>query len=283
MPFRPLSLRDRSDPRFDGPQPGVPDYLLQAVWGWIGPFVHVYDPLMAHPDPDAGTLQAIQIGLRMEPTLDWSQGAYTAVRSLSARIESHRDFALDVLDYLLRFRASEDSAARLHQLLTAGGSEWEVVRHDGTFALAKRTVGPVAEVIEAVRPSSERAHEHLLLAWSKLAGRKPDPGGSYRESIRAVEAASKPLISPLNDRTTLGTVIRDIRAKPEKWEVALDHADAESVASVCALLWEGQIDRHGTDDLDTPVNVSQDEADTAFHLALALVRIFSGGLLREKT
>jgi hypothetical protein len=108
-------------------------------------------------------------------------------------------------------------------------------------------------------------------------GRDPDPSTAYRESIRAVEVVAKPIVSPENNRATLGTVIRDMKAKPEKWVVRLDNSSTEQVIAMCELLWKGQTDRHGSDDPEVPLNVSQEEADSAFYIALALVRLFASG------
>ena len=41
------------------------------------------------------------------------------------------------------------------------------------------------------------------------------------------------------------------------------------------LLWTNQLDRHGTDDESVPLQVTQEQAELAVHIALLLVRIFS--------
>ena len=40
------------------------------------------------------------------------------------------------------------------------------------------------------------------------------------------------------------------------------------------LLWKGEFDRHGTDDANVPLNVGQEQAEAAAHLALFLVEWF---------
>lgn len=45
------------------------------------------------------------------------------------------------------------------------------------------------------------------------------------------------------------------------------------------LIWKGQSDRHGTEDPSVPLNVSHAEADSAFYVALALVRLFTSGAI----
>ena len=45
------------------------------------------------------------------------------------------------------------------------------------------------------------------------------------------------------------------------------------------LLWKSQLDRHGTDDDQVPITVSQEESEAALHLAANLVHIFTSGTI----
>lgn len=191
-----------------------------------------------------------------------------------------REFALDVLDFCVQHVASESYSEQLGNVLTIGGSEWDVsTSGDQGAHVVRRIPGPIDDSIDAIRTDSERAHHHLEVAWSKLVGRNPDPSTAYRESVRAVESAAKPTVTPNDSTATLGKIIRAIRDKPEKWHVMLDQASSSQIAEMAELLWRGQLDRHGTDDLDAPLNVSQNEADAAFYIALALVRLFTSGAI----
>lgn len=222
MVFRPLSVRNREDARFDEPQASLPDYLLQPVIDWMNELLWIDDPTSLNRAPNARLLQTLQIALRMSTPLDWSDGAYSALRSLIDQTVRDREFALDVLDFLVQHIASEDYSDELNTKLTIGGSVWEVTKTgDDGSRLARRTIGPVQETIDYIRPSSERAHHHLSAAWQKLVGRSPDPSAAYREAIRAVEAVAKPVVTPNDPSATLGKIIAAIRDKPEKWEVAL--------------------------------------------------------------
>ena len=51
-----------------------------------------------------------------------------------------------------------------------------------------------------------RPGEYLLKAWQKV-GRHPDPGSGYKDAVRAVEAATKPVVTPDHRSATLGTII----------------------------------------------------------------------------
>jgi hypothetical protein len=104
--------------------------------------------------------------------------------------------------------------------------------------------------------------------------------------MRAIEAAAKSIISPENDVTTVGTLIRDISAKPSKWDFKLPHGSSGDpvnlILGLMRLVWKSQFDRHGTDDETIPLNVSQEEAETALHVAGFLVHQFSSGAISVK-
>jgi hypothetical protein len=280
--FRPLSRRVRTDPRFDEPQAGLPDYLVEPVIDWVRPLLLRDDPSLLHAVPAEDRLRTLQLLLRLDVPLDWRNDAYSALDSLLTRMVEDRELALDVVDALVQLMASPEYANDLDARLRLGGSEWSVLEHDGSRALVRRAIGPVPESIEAIWSDSQRGHQHLMSAWRKLNGRAADPSGAYREAIKAVEAVAKPVISPDNARATLGTMIRDIRAKPDKWEFVLGGASVEDVAALADLLWKGHLDRHGSDDESVPLEVSMAEADTAVHLAVPIVRIFAAGLVSRR-
>lgn len=279
MDYRPLSTRGKPDPRFDEAQAGLPDYLLQPVVNWVGPLIWNRNPLFG-PEPNVEVLQEAQVALRV--SLDWTGGGDSAASSLVRRMGEDREFALDVLDYLVQKVADDDHSEKLAGALATGGSEWCVESdNNGVRRLAKRAIGPVRDGIEVIHTTSQRAHHHLTEAWRLLGGRQPDASGVYREAIKAVEAVARPVVSPKNDRTTLGTIIRDLRAKPKKWTVALDGASAEDVADIADLIWKGQVDRHGSDDESVPLAVTLEEADAAFYIAMTLTRWFAQGHIRS--
>jgi len=233
------------------------------------------------PDVDVGRLENVQTLLRLDPPLSWRGQPDHVLNDLFNRMSGDRELALDVLDLLVRFVATPEKRGELETILLMGGSEWEIADvGNNQKGLARRTIGPVAETIEATRTDAERAHHYLSSAWASLRGRNPNPSAAYASAIKAVEAVAKPIVSPDNDRATLGTIIRDIRSKPSKWEVTLDHSTPEQVATLADMIWRGQVDRHGSDDASRPLVVTQQEADAAVHLALPLVRLFGGGHFR---
>jgi hypothetical protein len=282
-PYRPLSSRGKPDKRFDEPQSGIPVYMRDPIAVWITDFLWTYGSRGWGLEREL--LHTIQLALRLNPPFRSSGGERTILNSVLSRLEEDDELTLNVIDFLLALKATKPAANDLHAILILGGSEWEVSQtHEdqfGKFQLTRRTLGPVRESIDKIRSDSQRAHHHLVVAWGKLAGRNPDPSTAYREAVRAVEAVAKPVISPNNKKATLGTLIGDLRSTPARWTVTLESADSNQVADLAAMIWTSQLDRHGTDDESAPLSVSQEEADAALYLALGLVRLFSGGHIKQ--
>lgn len=291
MPWRPLSKRGQADPHLDEPVEGLPPYLRDPVFRWVGGAIthEIDDGLYRNRVSDHSLLQALQLAFRLRESLPFGNDT-SAAAALLQRMGTDQRFALDVVDYLLanieqakpEYVQAWDFADQLDRILTAGGSVWEVVPRDEPaegFQLARRAVGPVREAISDL-PATSRAHQHLVAAWNRLSGRNPDPSGAYREAVRAVEAAAKPVILPVNERATLGQMIAAIRDKPEKWETTI--GTVAHIRETMETVWTAEIDRHGTDDESVPLNVSHAEADAAFHWCLTLARLFVGGHVRRR-
>jgi hypothetical protein len=282
--WRPLSKRGQPDERLDEPTEGLPPYLAGPLIGWLRErFESAYGGASMQEK-----LEILQLKFKLDPSLEWQRGAKSALRDLLERVASDEEFGLDVIDFVLNHIRSymteyenQDLISRqAESLLRLGGSAWEVTANArGSYALSRRAVGPVRESLETVRPAT-RAHQHLVRAWNHLTGRNPDHSASYREAVRAVEAAAKPIILPENDRATLGQMIAAIRDKGEKWTVTLGSPD--DIRRLMEIVWTAQLDRHGTDDEAVPLTVSAEQADAAFSLCLNLSRLFAGGHVVRK-
>jgi hypothetical protein len=279
MVFRPLSQRNNPDPAFDGPYEGLPPWLLESVLTWLSAFLY-REHYSGNSRPNEELLREAETTLHLRPPLDWSTGGHSAIQSVRSRVRRDDDFALDFVDLMLSRLGpgGAEYASTLNDALTRGGSVWQVEPLEaGHFQLVRRAIGPVAEAIDDLRSTTQRAHAHLMQAWSKLMGRNPDPSTAYREAIRAVEVVAAPVVTPDDKLATLGKVIKALRDKPEKWTVDLVEATPGQVTEMAAMLWQSQFDRHGTHDESVPLNVSQEQADAAVHIAIALVRLFAGG------
>ena len=114
-------------------------------------------------------------------------------------------------------------------------------------------------------------------------GLHPDPTSAYRQAVRAVEQVACPLVLP-NEDATLGKVISHLRQGDHKWRfvlVARDGADSvEPLVAMLDRLWTGQVSRHGGG--KNSRDQTQAEAETAVHLAAALVQMLSTGALTRR-
>lgn len=286
--WRPLSVREAGTAQaYDGPHDGVPYWMFGALWDWVAERypVRIATPNgpIEHPMA-AGTYRRIQMALALN--LEGSGLGTRAERmrdALRAKAVKKPAVLLDVVDYWLGHDSEREGVAirQLDDILKAGRSVWTVL--PGSPPCLTRRVAPEARGAVIALGDTGRPSEHLSRAWRAVYGRQPNPGEGYREAIRAVEAAAKPVVSPDNGRTTLGTIIHDMRARPDKWEVRLKHhtpdGQVSAVVGMLDLLWSGQSGRHGDPAPDAPMDVTQEEAEAGLHLAVTLVHWFSRGVV----
>lgn len=142
-------------------------------------------------------------------------------------------------------------------MLDQARSAWKVAGRGSEagqgFALERRVPEPMADAArEAFR--APRAEDHLRKAWG-AAG-------------------------------VLGKMVVALRDAPSKWELVFGGSPAigqvEAVRHMADLLWTGQTDRHGSDDPQTSIPVTQEQAEAAVHLAVLLVQLFATGAVRRK-
>jgi hypothetical protein len=105
------------------------------------------------------------------------------------------------------------------------------------------------------------------------------------DTVRAVEAALRPVVSPRNGQATLGTLIRDLRSQSAVWELALvdkagNPGSCLPLVDMMDQLWVGQRSRHGGG--DSSRDQFQEEAEAAVHLGVLLVQWATQGVLRKK-
>ena len=98
---------------------------------------------------------------------------------------------------------------------------------------------------QAVMPNDSASTE-LAEAWSRAYGRDPDPSDVWDHSIMAVEAILQKIISPDNNSTTLGTLIKNLRDGAHKFEFVLtnDQGGVQTLLAMLQLMWPNP-DRHG--------------------------------------
>jgi hypothetical protein len=280
--WQPLSRRSDPDAlaALAAPVEGIPPWTVQPIKYWVEKAVrNGYSGEIR-----LSGMQDFQLRYRLASPLPLSD-PLAALATVVEWVGKYPDLALDFIDYVLHHasvfqvpqhqRTADTMAAELDVILKTAGSVWEVVpTDDDGYQLARRAVGPVRAAVADLPPDT-RAAQHLTTAWNRLSGREPDASLAYREAIRAVEAAAKPVLTPNDERATLGKMIAAIKNKPDKWTVTLGSVDG--IRLLMESVWQGQLDRHGTNDERVPLNVSSAHADAAVTTCITLVRLFVGG------
>jgi hypothetical protein len=253
----------------EDPYDGVPPHLRQPLFAWVeNGLLDNFGSL------SESRLDEVAVHLR----LDLGSTPERQLHSIVARINANPTFLLDMAEALLELYGFDRGRAQgLSNLLNAVNSAYEV--GDSCDGLEERIAPGVKQTVTtAVAAASGSAGDHLANAWNEAYGRKPDPVKAYSESVKAVEAALAHRVSPQNGKQTLGTMIRDVAAKPSKWTFVIGDDSAnglETLLGMMRLLWNGQTSRHGGTGLtrdETP-----EEARAAVHLAATLVQFGVSG------
>jgi hypothetical protein len=265
---------------------GVPPWLKHSLWDWVAAQLRYFSDAFTETW-NREALKRIERKLQIE--LAWSatlsSGADVAAHSLESRVKSDDIVFLDLIDLLVseiavppRSQRLPSEAAELDSLLLEGGSLWRVGRHGRKLGLERRVDETVTSATREAITTPGTAGDHLSKAWKEAYGRSPDPSAAYAEAVKAVEAAAKPVVTPNDDKATLGKMVPALRDRPDKRDAVLAAEpafDKVAVVSVMAeFLWQGHTDRHGTPDR---VPVTQEQAEAAVHLAALLVQWFTAG------
>lgn len=251
----------------ESPYEGVPPHLVGPLWNWLsGAFTY--------PLGDESRLREVFLYLRLPAESSTNRH----LGYLASRCREDQEFMLDLVEALLELYGWDGwRGDDLQKLLESANSAYQVSEDmsglEEVVALGVKDL--VAEVVGAAHGT---AGDHLSTAWNAAYGRKADPVKAYSEAIKAVEAALVPRVSPKNARQTLGTMIRDIAAKPSKWKFVIPDGTAQGVESVLQMmriLWDGQAVRHGNH-APTP-SQTLEEARAAVHIAATLVQFGVSG------
>lgn len=249
---------------------GIPDHLWTPLLEWFNEV------------SDERRLRIIALKIRVA----WSPDSFTGL--LPTALKSRGDEGvLDAIDAML-FEFGQypgthpevDYSHLLDNILQMGGSAWRVST-DG-LALERRIEPAVRDAFDRAVQDAQgtSAGQHLTDAFSATYRRPPDPSKAYSESIKAIEAAAAPVVTPNDLKATLGTIIGEMRAQPAAYEFTISPGDASTVVAMMAQLWNGHTDRHGGN--KPTVLITPAAGAAAVHLAATLVEWFASGALRRR-
>lgn len=278
-PWTPLGASEDELQEFLSLREGLPKYLYESLIGWIrtrkaGQQDWVHWEFLV----DFQAASKTPLGV---PT-----GRHTKFADLATFLRTFPPERLaNLVDYMLAtmpLRGYESSLSALEKTLATGGSSWRVGVRGGRNGLVARMPASVVDIAASVTSSSDRAGEKLAQAWDKVYGPDAQPTDAYVAAVRAVEILICPLVSPKNERATLGTVIRDLRNQTGSWSFVMKHGDgtdtSEEVVAILQLLWKAQNDRHGNGDY---ADVTLEEAQAAVLLATTVVGWLAKGMLQR--
>lgn len=241
------------------PFEGVPTHLWMPLW--------VYIEAAFRQDPTLLTAAGIELRLELPPT-DVNGQVYGKLRVLKDKCTSDVGLFLDLVEYVLAAKPAR--AARIDDLLTKANSAYKV--REDKRALEMRIAPAVQAQVQEVVSTSGAAGDHLTRAWNAAYSLSPNPVESYSASVKAVETALVGRISPANTKATLGTMIADLKNKPEKWKFIIPDAShakgVETIIGMMQVLWQ----RHARHGGPTHQPETLEEAQAAVHLAATLVQ-----------
>jgi hypothetical protein len=165
----------------------------------------------------------------------------------------------------------------LDQILSDGGSAYTATER----GIEDRVDATAKDAFEAAVRPMDQASTELSEAWSKAYGRDSDAADGWDHSIKAVEAALRPIVCPNNTKATLSNVIGELRSQPWKLKMrgrARDHS-IEPLIKMLELMWPDP-NRHGAATPEPPATL--DEARAVVHAAVTVVQWGRDGQIVRK-
>jgi hypothetical protein len=265
---------------------GFPDSAMWSIAKWLSPFFHGAGAAFGETAPDFVDEAERNLNLKIAHSARDPRG----IESLTAAMEGDPALFVRVVDFALKkitigypWNQCWAAANELDRYLRETGAAWRVRGEEGrlNFSLERRVDPATTELLDTLVSEGTDAGMHLSEAWTKAFGEKPDPGDAYAEALKAVEAAAGPVVCPNDRMATLGKIIGELRANASKWsstftEPTKDQTPVQVVTAMMDLLMKNHADRH------PPVTpITQEQAETAVHLALTLVQMFRTGAITK--
>lgn len=273
--------RDADPKALEALHSGVPSWMRRFIVASAESVAYRMNPNGIGPRvPDPQYILEYETAVRRPSSLESVFVSYGMDRLLR---EMGEDEFLDFVDFLVyKVETTSSETHRrlglLEQVLANAGSEWRIGQRDGHAALEKRVPEGVVQAAEDTISNSGSAGVLLAEAWHAAFGKSPDSEEAYEKSIKAVEEAGAHIVTPLNKKATLGTMLRDMKAQTD-WKIDLPTPDADVPIKMAEALWVGQESRHGGNGYRKP---TQGEAEAAVMLAVPLVQWFASGALQRR-
>ena len=189
----------------------------------------------------------------------------------------NESLALDVMDWLLGHGCGH--AQSLEHILKSAGHVLRVS--------PERIEPTLWNEYKQVTQLDDQASQYMQEAWALAFGREPNLSDAWGRAIKAIETLLKPIVSPKNDKATIGSMVSALRQSPDKWKCKLPDREYKSNGKtnvkpgievfIDALATIGyQPDRHGS---DQPQDVDEITARSVLFLATTVVGWLRDGAL----
>jgi len=259
--------------------PDIPAWMERPLLIWaagVSSEEYFNDWANMEKRPDVALLQEYETAARRPSSLiPGFRGG--GVEYLRAQMTG--DEFLDFVDFLVYKSVDRQVVLEvLEVVLSEAGSEWTIGSRGGHASLEKRVPEGVMLAAEAAMRQTGTAGQLLSEAWRAVFGRAPDPEEAFEKAIKAVEEAGAATVSPKNARTTLGTMVRDMKAQGD-WRLPLVSTEADAPVRLAEAIWASQQSRHGGNAYRKP---TRDEAEAAVVAAVSLVHWFASGALARR-
>lgn len=277
-PWMPLSVRRNQQSEFNLVD-NVPQFMRHGIKGWIQQAINGDDRLVAQ----------MALELRIDELSDnidsfYPDDAVIACIQRSGPWDMYNEsLALDVMDWLLGHGYGH--AQSLEHILKSAGHVLRV-SPDGS-RLVERIEPTLWNEYKQVTQLDDQASQYMQEAWALAFGREPNLSDAWGRAIKAIETLLKPIVSPKNDKATIGSMVSALRQSPDKWKCKLPDREYKSNGKtnvkpgievfIDALATIGyQPDRHGS---DQPQDVDEITARSVLFLATTVVGWLRDGAL----
>jgi hypothetical protein len=267
---------------------GIPAWMRESLWEWLRQRLCKY--VGTYPDqywdPRVAAIREIERLCRLDSGWSGSGNDFSdrtnGLEALRRVLYENEVAFLTAVDLWLP-RTDDSSHMELEIILLDAASEWRVGEFESQSALVKRIDETVQRAAEVLARQGTRAGNLLSDAWRHAFSMQRDASASYRCSVRAVEAAAGPILTPDDPRPSLGKMIAALRDGMSKWTFTFTIDSAvepkKVLLEMMQLLWTNEYSRHVDADPTSPLHVSQEEAESAVVLALTLVNWFTSGAI----
>lgn len=251
-------------PALEGQYEGIPDNLRGPLTRWLEN-VYTIRPDALAPEMDEAGLERLAALLRID--LRGTDG-YGMLIGILAWTDDDDERLLDVIHYTLQIPTRMQKMwNELEILLAYGGSVWQA-----TDRGLQRRVDPTSmEAFSAATAITDRASDHLALAWTGAYGWKPRPASAWHHSIKAVEAGFRSLVCPDNPLAPLSMIIDELKTGQWRLQVrgqARDYA-IDPLIQMLELIWP---DPNRLDSAAPEAPATREEACAIVQLAVAIVQ-----------